>query len=89
MHSLALQDAPSAIKDTIVTRAASHLLSMAAKFKQISGKELGDLAKSQLTQQRDALTSQWSEENCHGQAAILTIKAVAILYEVSLLLAYG
>ncbi|DBA67505.1 TPA: hypothetical protein ACH3X2_001785 [Trebouxia sp. C0005] len=84
-----VEDGPSEMKDTIQTWAASHLLSMAAKFKQISGKELDDLAKSQLTQQRDALTSQWSEENCHGQAAILTIKAVATFYEASLLLAYG
>ena len=89
MHSLALQDGHSGMKDTIQTWAASHMLGMAAKFKQLNGKELDDSAKSQLSQQRDALTSEWSQENCHGQAAVLTIKAVATFYEVSLLLAYG
>lgn len=62
---------------------------MAAKYKHTTSKELDDLMKSQLTQQRDSLTSQWSEENCHGQAAVLTLKAVAAFYEHTLLLAYG
>ena len=46
------------------------MLSMFAKFKQTTHKEVDDNLNAQLTQQRDALTSEWSEENCQGQSAV-------------------
>ena len=65
------------------------MLGMFAKYKQTTNKELDDGLKAQLTQQRDALTSEWSEENCQGQSAVLTLKLLAAFHEHSLLLAYG
>ena len=49
------------------------MLSMFAKLKQTTDKEVDDTLKAQLTQQMDALTSEWSEENQEGQSAILTL----------------
>ena len=77
------------MKDAVNKWAASHLLAMSAKYKQTHNKEVDDTVKSQLTQQRDALTSDWSEENCYGQSAVLTLKLMAAFYEQTLLLAYG
>ena len=77
------------MKDAVSKWAASHMLAMSAKYKQTHDKDVDDTVKSQLTQQRDALTSDWSEENCHGQSAVLTLKLMAAFHEQTLLLAYG
>lgn len=77
------------MKDAVSKWAVSHLLAMSAKYKQTHNKEVDDTVMSQLTQQRDALTSDWSEENCYGQSAVLTLKLMAAFYEQTLLLAYG
>ncbi|DBA97366.1 TPA: hypothetical protein ACH3X1_015100 [Trebouxia sp. C0004] len=77
------------MKDVIHRWAAAHMLSMSAKYKQSNNKDVDDITKSQFTQQRDALTDHWSEEYCHGQAAVLVLKLVAAFHEHTLLLAYG
>ena len=69
--------------------ASTHMLSMFVKFKQTTHKEVDDILKAQLTQQRDALTSEWSEEHCQGQSAVLPLKLLAAFHEHSLLLAYA
>ena len=77
------------MKDAIHRWASNHMLGMLAKCKQTTDKEAADALKAQLTQQRDALTIDWSEENCQGQSAVLTLHLVAMFHEHSLLLAYG
>ena len=79
----------AAMKDAIHRWASTHMLGMFAKFKQTTHKEADDTLKAQLTQQRDALTTEWSDENCQGQSAVLTLKLLAAFHEHSLLLAYG
>ena len=77
------------MKDAIHRWASNPMLGMLAKCKQTTDKEAADALKAQLTQQRDALTIDWSEENCQGQSAVLTLHLVAMFHEHSLLLAYG
>ena len=86
---LALQDDSAAMKNAIHRWATAHMLGMFANCKQTTSKEVDATVKGQFTQQQDSLTSEWSEEKCHGQASVLTLKVLAAVHEPSLLLAYG
>ena len=86
---MALQTGSVGMKDVVNRWAASHLLSMSAKYKQTYGKDFSVAIIAHFIQQRDSLTIEWSDENCHGQPAILTLKLIAMFQQQTLLLAYG
>ena len=82
-----MQTGSVGMKDVIHRWAASHLLSMSAKYKQTYGKDFSVAIIAHFIQQRDSLTIEWSDENCHGQPAILTLKLIAMFQQQTLLLA--